>query len=228
MSFTPERSNSREIEPFELLQTSFAQSLGMYVPIVILASPSVVVAVLQAAVPSLKVPLSLLNSFLLTPLLSSASLYFVYRYLSTQTADLGGAIGKTMEKLPNLVIGFLLYLIAVIVGFVFFIVPGIYVALRLGFVLYAVMIDDLDAVAALKSSWNLVGGRWLQVFGAQLLAGICFLIPLLIISFVVGIVFGPKNIVLASTIGALFGLAATPFLSTYYTKLYLRLQNSDS
>ncbi len=227
MSFTPDGSSSKEIAPFELLQESFSQAMPIFLPLTILALPSVVVAVLQEVVPSLKSPLQIITGLILNPLISGASIYFAYRYISTQTIDLGGSFTKALGKLVQLIVGFLLYLIAVIIGFCLLIVPGIYVALRLGFVLYGIMIDDLDAVEALKSSWELVGGRWWAVFVAQLVPAICFIIPVLIIGGIIGAVLGPKAVLIATVFGALVGLAATPFLVTYYTKLYLRLKGSD-
>lgn len=227
MSFTPDRSSSREIAPFELLQQSLSQAMPIYLPLIILATPSLVVAVLDATVPSLKIPLAIINSFVVTPLVSGASLYLAYRYISTQTSDLGGAVTESVGKLVQLILGFLLYMIAVIIGFILLIVPGFYVAIRLGFVLYAIMIDDLDAVEALKSSWALVGGRWGSVFVAQLVPAICFIVPVIIISAIIGAVLGAKAVVIATIFGALVGLAATPFLVTYYTKLYLRLKGAD-
>jgi membrane-anchored glycerophosphoryl diester phosphodiesterase (GDPDase) len=183
-----------------------------------------VLQILQVAIPPLKTPLGLINAFFLAPFLSGAGIYFVYRYLSTQTSDLGGAFGKALEKLPNLILGFLLYLVAVVLGLCLLIVPGIYVSIRLGFVLYGVIIDDLDAVSALKSSWNLVEGRWLSVFGSQLVPVFFFVLPVVAISFFLGLTLGSKAILITTILGALVGLAATPFLTTYYTKLYLRLK----
>jgi hypothetical protein len=227
MSFTPDGSSSREIAPFELLQASISQAMPIYLPLAILATPSLVVAVLEALVPSIKSPLAILNGFVLTPLFSGASIYLAYRYISTQTSDLEGSVTEAVGKLAQLIVGIFLYAIAVFVGLILLIVPGIYVAIRLGFVLYGIMIDDLDAVASLKSSWELVGGRWGSVFVAQLVPAICFIVPVLVISFIIGAVLGPKAIAIATIFGALVGLAATPFLVTYYTKLYLRLKGSD-
>ncbi len=227
MSFTPDGSSSREIAPFELLQGSFSQAMPIYLPLAILATPSLVVTVLEVLVPSLKDPLTILNGFVLTPLFSGASIYLAYRYISTQTSDLGGSVTEAGGKLAQLFIGILLYAIAIVVGLCLLIVPGIYVAVRLGFVMYGIMIDDLDAVASLKASWELVGGRWGSVFVAQLVPAICFIVPVLVVSFFIGLILGEKAVAIGTLFGALVGLVATPFLVTYYTKLYLRLKGSD-
>lgn len=236
MPFTPDRSNSGEIKPFELLQSSFSQATPIYLPLLILSSPSLALQILQVTIPTLKIPLDLINVFFLAPFLSGAGIYFVHRYVSTQTSDLGGAFGKALEKLPNLILGFILYLIAVVLGLCLLIVPGIYVAIRLSFVLYGVVVDDLDAMSALKSSWNLVEGRWLSVFGAQLLVALCCFLASATVGFVVGfvvgfilrLVLGSKAVLIMTTLGGwvglIVGLAVSPFVANYYMKLYLRLK----
>lgn len=232
MSFTPDRSNSGEIKPFELLQSSFSEATPIYLPFLILSSPPLVLEVLQAVIPTLKIPLILINVVFLAPFLSGAGIYFVYRYLSTQTSDLGGAFGKAFEKLPNLILGLLIYLIAVVLGLCLLVVPGIYVAVRLSFLMYGIVVDDLDAISALRSSWNLVEGRWFSVFGAQLVVVlfsslVSFVIGL-IVGFIVTLIMGSKAALIMTTVGAwvglVAGLAVSPFVANYYMKLYLRLK----
>ncbi len=228
MSLTPDRSNSGEIKPFELLQSSFSQTTSIYLPLLILSSPSLVLQILQVAIPILETPLNLIEVLFLPPFLSGAGIYFVYRYVSTQTSDLGGAFGKALEKLPDLFLGFILYLVAVVLGLCLLIVPGIYVSIRLGFVLYGVVVDDLDAMSALKSSWNLVEGRWWSVFGAELLVGLCCFLAsaamMSVLGFIVWAVLGSEAATLGGWVGLIVGLAVSPFVTNYNMKLYLRLK----
>jgi hypothetical protein len=229
MSFTPDRSSSQEIEPFKLLQASVSQMPSMYLPLLILGTPTLVLTILGVMLPSLENPLAIVDAFVLTPLFSGASIYLVYRYLSTRTSDLGGAFTEALEKCVQLIIGFLLYTIAVFVGFFLLIVPGFYVAVRLCFFMDAIIIDDLDAVASLKFSWELVGGRWGTVFISQLLSILCFVVPVLVISALIGVFLKSKGLSLELIFDLIFGIAGlivTPFLTLYYTKLYLRLKSS--
>jgi hypothetical protein len=230
MSFTPDRSSSQEIEPFKLLQASISQMPPMYWPLIILGTPTLALTLLGVMSPSLENPLAIVDAFVLTPVFSGASIYLVERYLSTRTSDLGGAFTEALEKCVQLIIAFLLYAIAVFVGFFLFILPGFYVAVRLCFFLYAIMIDDLDAVASLKFSWELVGGRWGQVFIAQLLSNFCFVVPVLLILALIGVFLKSKGLSLELILDLIFGVAGlivTPFLTLYYTKLYLRLKGSN-
>jgi hypothetical protein len=230
MSFTPDRPSSQAIEPFKLLQASVSQMPPMYLPLIILATPTLALTILGMMLPSLENPLAIVDAFVLTPIFSGASIYLVDRYLSTRTSDLGGAFTEALGKCIQLIIAFLLYAIVVLLGFVLLIVPGFYVAVRLGFFLYAIMIDDLDAVAALKFSWNLVGGRWGKVFIAQLLSTLCILFPVLVISALIGVFLVSKGLPLELILELTFGVVGfivTPLLTLYCTKLYLRLKASN-
>jgi hypothetical protein len=90
MSFTPDRSSSQEIEPFKLLQASVSQMPPMYLPLLILGTPTLVLTILGVMLPSLENPLAIFDAFVLTPIFSGASVYLAYRYLSTRTSDLEG------------------------------------------------------------------------------------------------------------------------------------------
>jgi hypothetical protein len=202
----------------------------MFLPLIILATPALVLTILGVTSPSLKNLLEIVNTFVLIPIFTGASIYLAYRYLSTRTLDLGGAVTEALGKCVQLIIGFLLYAIAVVVGFFLLILPGVYVAVRLGFFMYAIMIDDLDAVAALKFSWDLVGGRWGQVFNAQVLSNFFIVFPVLVISAFIGVFLKSKGVPLELILELIFGgvgLIVTPFLTLYYTKLYLRLKGSN-
>jgi hypothetical protein len=230
MSFTPDRPSSQAIKPFKILQASVSQMPPMYLPLIILATPTLVLSILGVTFPSLEIPLTIVDAFILTPIFSGASIYLVDRYLSTRTLDFGDAFTEALGKCVQLIIGFLLYAIVVFVGFFLLIVPGLYVAVRLGFFLYAIMIDDLDAVAALKFSWNLVGDRWGKVFIAQLLSVLCFVVPVLVVLAFIGVFLKSNGLPLELIFNLIFGatgLIVTPLLTLYYTKLYLRLKASN-
>ena len=56
------------------------------------------------------------------------------------------------------------------VGFALLIVPGIFLAVRLAFVPYLVVDEDLDPVAAFRESWRRTAPVGWAIFGAMLLA----------------------------------------------------------
>lgn len=227
MSFSPEQSDPNKIEAFELLQSSFSQLPNILLPLVILASPFLALQLLQNMIPMLGIPIFIISGFFIAPLIIGASVYFFYRYLSTQTSDLGGAIEKALGKSENLILGYILYAIAIAAGLSFLAIPGIYVAVRLGFVIHAIVIDELDAVSALKLSWNLVEGRWVTVAGAQLLIFIISFVPSFIIGFVVGLTemtMSTEGMIIATILQTSVEFVVGALATIYITNLYLRLK----
>ena len=83
--------------------------------------------------------------------------------LALGSARFGAAIGATI-----------LYLLAIILGFILLIIPGIYLSVRLYLAAQAAVVDDRSPGDALRRSAELVKGRWWQTFGRLLLAGIVF------------------------------------------------------
>ena len=52
----------------------------------------------------------------------------------------------------------------VVVGFIFLIIPGIYLAVKLNFASYAVIDKKVGPVEALKSSYEITNGNWWNLF----------------------------------------------------------------
>lgn len=67
--------------------------------------------------------------------------------------------------LASLATGFL-----VLIGLIFLIIPGIYIAIKLSFVTYLVMDKNMDATTAIKTSWNMTKGHELTIFLMLLIA----------------------------------------------------------
>lgn len=57
-------------------------------------------------------------------------------------------------------LGGILYMLAVSVGFVLLLVPGLYLSLSLGLFAYLVVVEKLGALAAIKRSHELIRGEW--------------------------------------------------------------------
>jgi uncharacterized membrane protein SpoIIM required for sporulation len=221
MSLNPSRE---PIEPFKLLNDSLSQVAPIYVPLLIISSPAIVVNLAQQLVPALAPGISLVYGLLVTPIMTGIAIYFIYRYLKQGTADLSGAVNHALSHSVQLILGMLIYAAAVFAGFICLIVPGIYLSVRLGFVLYAIVSNNCTAIDGLKHSSKLVEGRWWNVFGSMLVV-ILFLIPVMIVAGIIGAIFSSQPLI-AALLGTIVGIIATPPITLYYVKLYLRLQET--
>lgn len=100
--------------------------------------------------------------------------------------------------MANLFVGGIVLNVAVTVGSLFFLVPGIFLYVSLLFMVTYVAAENENFVAALKKSWSLTDGERWSVFGLVL--------ALTVIGFVVGIVFGIVGVV------AMFALGSAAFM----------------
>jgi hypothetical protein len=70
----------------------------------------------------------------------------------------------------NAVLANLLMDIVIVIGLIFFIIPGIYFAVKLAFVPYLVVDQKLDAIEAFKGSWRMTDGFGAEIFLIGLLS----------------------------------------------------------
>jgi uncharacterized membrane protein len=65
------------------------------------------------------------------------------------------------------------------VGFIFLIIPGIYLSVKLSFVAYLIVDKNLEVIPAIQTSWKMTDGHFWQIFLIGLLA-----IPIMIAGFI--------------------------------------------
>ncbi|WP_380681252.1 hypothetical protein [Salinigranum sp. GCM10025319] len=94
----------------------------------------------------------------------------------------------------NGVVGGIVVLILVVVGLLFLVVPGVFLALSFFFVRQEIAVEDRNFVDALSESWELTSGHRIELFALALV--------IVVIGFVVGL------------IGTGVGLAGIPLLTT--------------
>jgi hypothetical protein len=217
---------SRAIEPFNLLQESFSQTGPIYVPLLLLAIPAQVIAIVQGFVMDPKAvsqsPLYyglLVLSVIVSLIMTGTVMHFVYKYLRELTIDLNGAFNRGVGMFLNLFIGYVLYMLIVIVGLILLIIPGIYISVVLGFFIYAMVSENCSFMDGFKYSMDLVKGRWWATFGSMLVGVLC-LLPIIVLSSILGTTGVP------AIITALISVAIIPFINVYYVKLFIRMQET--
>ena len=81
----------------------------------------------------------------------------------------------------NVILANLLKSALVVMGFLFFIIPGIIIACRLAFVSYLVMDKNLDPMQAIEQSWKLTRGIGWTIFGMAILSVFIFILGLMML-----------------------------------------------
>jgi hypothetical protein len=105
--------------------------------------------------------LDLLTNFL-TILLSGAVTYGVFRHLSGERASLGEVLRVGISRFGAVWVTGIMYGIAVLIGTLLLVVPGIVLAVRYWLAVPAAVIEETGATASLERSSELTeGNRWL-------------------------------------------------------------------
>lgn len=156
-----------------------------------------------------------------------------------QPMTLGGAFGVGFKKMLPLLGAAVLYGLAMFVGLILLVVPGIILGLSLAFCVYAVVLDDVGPVTALTASHRLVWGNWWRTLVIISVGMVVLMAAYLLIGIVVGIVVaaggstepGVLLRVVELVLVPLLGAVLTPlvyalYLATYYD-LKLRRSGAD-
>lgn len=77
-----------------------------------------------------------------------------------ESLSLGSALAVGVRRLPAAVLGSVLFVLAMIVGLVLLVVPGVYVFGKLQLWMPAIFVDDAGAMDGLGISWRLTRDRW--------------------------------------------------------------------
>ncbi len=142
----------------------------------------------------------------------------------------GEALGYGVRHLPELVIGAVVFLLAIIVGFMLLVIPGIWVWGGLELWLVALCAEDLGPFAALGRSWKLIERHWWHTSTTIFIAGVI----IWVLSFVGGLLAavltvafrGDATLVLAISqlLGAAINVFTAPMLIAVMLSLFYDLK----
>jgi len=89
------------------------------------------------------------------------------------------AYGQASGKLFSFLLGYLLFSIAVTIGFALFILPGVYLFLRLQFFFASMVDEETGLIVSFQRSWQITKNHTLQLFVVMLLQALAILIGLI-------------------------------------------------
>lgn len=87
-------------------------------------------------------------------------------------SDLGRAATAVLYRYPSLFALTIVYGVAVAVGLVLLVLPGLYLGVRLSLALPACVIDDRGVIESLETSWDAAAGSLVKLFGITLLGSL--------------------------------------------------------
>jgi hypothetical protein len=138
----------------------------------------------------------------------------------------GEAVSYGLKRAPAFFVAGLLYGIAVTVGLVLLIIPGIIVGVYMAFGAIATVVDRKGPIEGLKYSWGLVRGRWWRTLILGTVAMLIAMVPYIVIGIVVGVIGAAAALAFGVTPSAdgqdvvlLIDLIVTPVVSAFGTPL---------
>jgi hypothetical protein len=120
-------------------------------------------------------------------------------------------------------VGGIVMLILTLIGLVFLIVPGVYIALGLFFVRQEIAVEDKNALDALAGSWELTSGHRLRL----LALAVVLVVVGLVVSLIAGAVDLAGMTVLTTLVSVVLGAATTVFGVAVAARAYVQLTDED-
>lgn len=199
---------------FRLLRDNFALLVGIpaviYIPLSV--ATSWFSANPQAATSGFAIGIGLVAILLFTvgsPIVSAAVTYAVGQIYLDRAVTFNESFGVGFSILLPLVGTTLLYFLAVFVGLLLFVIPGVYLGLALMLVWQIMVLERVFGVAALKRSRELMRGNLLRGFGVLFIGGLIVGVISSVLQLVLGFIplLGPIGAGLAEAAGGAYTTA---------------------
>lgn len=144
-----------------------------------------------ATVPDMSVFTNLMIAGLLSMVLSTwgTSALFLKQEAHGTGSDMttGSALQTALQRLPGLIVAIILYMVAVGVGLVLLIVPGLILMLTLLMYMAVMLFEQKGPIEGLAGSHRLVWGNWWRTCAILTLTGILMMVIYLAVAFVLGL-----------------------------------------
>ncbi|MGK7395812.1 MAG: hypothetical protein ACNS62_14635 [Candidatus Cyclobacteriaceae bacterium M3_2C_046] len=134
----------------------------------------------------------LLSMFALLMLISVVYDYFIlYQQKPVAQIEVGDVLNMVKKDILKVFLAGIVTFLVVIVGFVFLVIPGIYLSVAVSLTFIIVIYEKKNPLEAVKRSIKLTSGKWWSTFGLILitsliqgLVGFIFALPMQIMNFI--------------------------------------------
>jgi hypothetical protein len=116
--------------------------------------------------------LAALVALLLYQVLTGAITRNIAAEVAGQDLDLEQSYRFGLARLGSILVVSVLVGLATLLGLIVFIIPGIYIGVRLAVSTQALVVEDKRGTQAMRRSWELVGGHWWHAALTLLVAGL--------------------------------------------------------
>lgn len=114
----------------------------------------------------------LLSMVTISFLVSSVYTYMLARVKNETPASPLEILKKAVVKVPPMIVLMILIGLVTVIGFIFFFLPGVYLAVTLSLALPIFIFEDLGIGQSFSKSFKLIKGKWWSTFGLLLVTGI--------------------------------------------------------
>lgn len=167
---------------------------------------------------------------LLSFVIYSAMIYRIDNVENQREDSFMEALQVGFKTFPSVLLAVILYTIAMMIGMLLLVVPGIILSLSLAFYMYFIVVDSLGAYESLKASHKLVWGHWWRTMTVFMAPGIVMLVVFVGIGAVVAAIGGGADSLLVNVVTNLLSAFITPYFFTLaYVQFHdLKLRKSGS
>lgn len=150
---------------------------------------------------------------------------------SPATPAVGASYSAAWQKFGPYLWTTILASIAIGIGFILLIIPGVIVAVWFAMAMYIVMLEGKSGVAALSASKAYVSGRWFKVFGYLLaMAGVVIVFSIIcsIITGILSAISTELGSLVNLVLNLVLNLVVMPWMMAYGYLLYQALRSTPA
>ncbi|MDJ0938713.1 MAG: hypothetical protein QNJ00_02985 [Woeseiaceae bacterium] len=154
-----------------------------------------------------------------------------------EQGSFGSALAGGFKRFPSVLVASIAYGIAIMIGFIALVIPGIFLSVALAFCLYAAAADNKGPFEALSYSYDIVRGNWWRSAAVLTVILIILIVFQLTIVFAAGLfavagdpTMGPNlilDVVITPIIGSIISTLSYCLAFAVYDDLKLRKEGSD-